>query len=78
MTGLLKSGVSAKIKITATGALAVPVLRCSFDIINWRLGELRKIDRKTRRILTMYKMLHPRPDTDRIYIKRKEGGRSLL
>jgi hypothetical protein len=26
----------------------------------------------------MYKMHHPKADIDRIYIKRKEGGRSLL
>ena len=26
----------------------------------------------------MYKMHHPKADTDRIYVKRKEGGRSLL
>jgi hypothetical protein len=34
---VLKSEVNAKNKITATGALAVPVLRYSFGIINWRL-----------------------------------------
>jgi hypothetical protein len=34
---LLKSVLNARNKITATGALAVPVLRYSFGIINWRL-----------------------------------------
>jgi hypothetical protein len=29
-------------------------------------------------MLTMYKMLHPKPDIDRLYVKRKEGGRGLL
>jgi len=38
---------------------------------------IRKIDRKTREVLTMYKMHHPKSDIDRIYVKRK-GGRSLL
>jgi len=46
MTDLLKSGLNAKYKITAIGALAIPVLRCSFGIINWRSEEIRKIDRK--------------------------------
>jgi len=32
---ILKSELHAKNKITAVGALAVPVLRYSFDIINW-------------------------------------------
>jgi len=31
-----KYEVNAKNKITATGALAVPVLRHSFSTINWR------------------------------------------
>jgi hypothetical protein len=67
----------AKNKITAIGALAVPVLRYSFGTINWRLEEIKKIDRKTRKILTMYKTQHPKPDTDRLYVKRKEGERGL-
>jgi Ni,Fe-hydrogenase III component G len=54
--------------ITASGALAVPVLRYSFGIINWRLGEIKKIDRKTRQILlTMHKMRHPTADMDRLH-----------
>jgi hypothetical protein len=55
----------------------VPVLRYSFGIINWRLEEIKKIDTKTRKILTMYKMHHPKADIDRLYVKKKEGGRGL-
>jgi hypothetical protein len=33
---ILKYEMNAKNKITATGALAVPVLRHSFSTINWR------------------------------------------
>ena len=29
-------------------------------------------------MLTMYKMHHPKADIDRLYIKRKEGGRGLM
>ena len=57
---ILKSELSARNKITAIGALAVPVLRYSFGIINWRTEEIKKIDRKTRKTLTMYKMHHPK------------------
>jgi energy-coupling factor transporter transmembrane protein EcfT len=39
---ILKSDLNAKNKITAIGALAVPLLRSSFGIINWRLEEIRK------------------------------------
>jgi hypothetical protein len=74
---ILKSKLNAKNKITAIGTLAIPVLRYSFGMINWRLEEIKKIDRKTTKILTMYKMYHPKTDIDRLYVKRKEGGRGL-
>jgi hypothetical protein len=40
---ILKSELHARNKITAIGALAVPVLRYSFGIINWRLEEIKQI-----------------------------------
>jgi len=61
-------------KITAIGELAVSVLRYSFGIINWRIEEIKKIDRKTRKMLTMYKRHHAKADIDSLYVKRKEGG----
>ena len=75
---ILKSELNARNKITAIGALAVPVLRYSFDIINWRTEEIKQIDRKTRKMLTMYKMHHPKAGIDRLYVKRKEGGRGMV
>jgi hypothetical protein len=72
---ILKSELNTNNKITAIGALAIPVLRYSFGIINWRLEEIKKIDRKTTKILIMYKMHHPKFDIDRLYVKRKEEGR---
>jgi len=54
------------------------VLRYSFGVIKWRTEEIKKIDKKTRKILTMYKMHHPQADIDRLYVKRKEGGRGLV
>ena len=37
-----------------------------------------KLDRKTRKFLTMAKMHHPKADVDRLYIPRKAGGRGLV
>jgi hypothetical protein len=63
----LKSELNARNKITAIGALVVPVLWYSFGIINWRIEEIKQIGRKTRKMLTMYKMHHPKADIDRLY-----------
>jgi hypothetical protein len=75
---ILKSELNARNKITEIGALAVPVLRYSFGIINWRLEEIKQIDRKIIKMLTMYKMHHPKVDMDRLYVKGKKGGRGLV
>jgi len=73
-----KSELNARNKITAIGGLAVPVLRYSFGIIKWRIEEIKQIDRKTRKMLTMHKIHHPKADIDRLYVKRREGGRGLV
>jgi len=39
---ILKSELNTRNKITAIGALTVPVLRYSFGIINWRTEEIKK------------------------------------
>jgi hypothetical protein len=75
---ILKSELNARNKITAIGAIAVPVLRYCSGIINWRIEEIKPIDMKTRKMLKMYKMHYPKADIDRLYVKRKEGGRGLL
>ena len=46
--------------------------------MNWRKSEQQDIDRKTRKLFTMYGALHPKSDVDRLYIPRKEGGKGLI
>ena len=36
------------------------------------------MDRKTRKLLTICGALHPRTNTDRLYIKKDDGGRGLI
>jgi hypothetical protein len=38
----------------------------------------KKLDRKTRKILTIHGEHQPRADTDRLYVPRKEEGRALM
>lgn len=75
---ILKSELNALNRITAINSLAVPVVSYSFNIINWTLNDLRRMDRKTRKMLTMYSMHHPKADIERLYLPRREGGRGLL
>ena len=74
---ILRTELNGKNKIEAVNSLAVPVVQYSFGIIDWKISELKKIDTKTRKLLNMHKMLHPKADVERLYIPRKDGGRGL-
>jgi hypothetical protein len=63
--------LNVKNRITVTGELAVLELSYSFGISNIRLEEIKKILRKTRTILIMYKMHHPNADTNKLYVTKK-------
>ena len=74
---ILRTELNGRNKIEAINSLAVPVVQYSFGIIDWKISEL-KIDTKTRKLLNMQKMLHPKADVERLYIPRKDGGRGLI
>ena len=41
------------------------------------MSEIKKMDRKTRKMLTIERMNHPKADVERIYLPRQVGGRGL-
>ena len=57
---------------------AVPVIRYSAGIVDWKNSELHNMDRKTRKVLSMYQALHPRSNVDRLYLPCSKGGKGLL
>ena len=57
---------------------AVPVIRHSVGIVDWRNSELHSMDKKTRKVLNMYQALRPRLNVSRLYLPRSEGGKGLL
>ena len=57
---------------------AVSVVRYTAELFVWSTRELKAMDIKTRKILVMNRALHIRSNVDRLYIKRKEGGRGLM
>eukprot|EP00957_Ditylum_brightwellii_P140305 10690507-Ditylum_brightwellii.AAC.1 len=61
----------------AIGAYAVPVMRYTFGIMKWIKGELLKLDRKTRKLLTAHGHHHLRADVNRLYLHQTKGGRGL-
>ena len=55
----------------------VPLIRYSGPFLKWTRDELKQMDQRTRKLMTMLKALHPRDDVDRLYVSRKEGGRGI-
>ena len=75
---ILGSELNGNNKVIAINSYAVPVIQYSFGIINWKLEEIRKIDRKFRKLLTMHGLHNPKADVDRLYVNRQMGGRGLI
>ena len=75
---VLKSKLNAANQFEAINTLAIPVVTYSFNIINWKMSDIKKLDTKTRKILTMERMHHPKTDVNRLYLPRAEGGRGLI
>ena len=75
---VLKSKLNGGNLVHGVNAWAVSLLRYSATFVSWRKSELQAIDRKTRKLFTLYGASHPKSDVDRLYIRRKEGGRGLI
>ena len=75
---IMKNRLSGRNKITAINTWGVSLMRYGASIVKWTKSELDEIDRKTRKVMTMNKELHPRSDVDRLCVSRMEGGRGLI
>ena len=65
--------------VKAINTWAVSLMRHSAGIVEWTIkADLDVTDRKTRKLMTMYGMLHLRSNVSRLYLPRSEGGRGLL
>ena len=75
---VLKSKLNGENLVRGVNTWAVSLLRYSEAFVSWRKSELQAINRKTRKLFTIYGALHLKSDVDRSYIPRKEGGRGLI
>ena len=74
---LLETKLNSRNLIKGINTWAVPLVRYSGPFLKWTREELKQMDQRTRKLITMHKALHPRDDVDRLYVSRKEGGRGL-
>ena len=74
---LLETKLTSRNLIKGINTWTVPVIRYSGPFLKWTRDEFKKMNQKTRKLMTMHKALHPRDNVDRLYVSRKEGGRGL-
>ena len=74
---LLETKLASRNLIKGINTWAAPLVRYSRPFLKWTRDELKQMDQRTRKLMTMHKTLHPRDDVDRLYVSRKEGGRGL-
>ena len=61
---IVKSRLNGGNKIIAINTWGVSLMRYDAGIVKWTKSELDDIDRKTRKVVTINKKLHPRSDVD--------------
>jgi hypothetical protein len=55
----------------------MPVLSYTGGVIEWTQSKVEELDRKTWKTHNMFKGLHPRSYTHRLYLPRQKGGQGL-
>ena len=75
---LFRSKLNGGNVVAGTNAWAVGIIRYSAGILDWNKKELKDMDIKTRKIMTLNGALHPRSDVSRLYLPRSEVGRGMI
>ena len=74
---LLETKLSSRNLIKGIDTWAVLLVRYFGRFLKWTRDKLKQMDQRTRKLMTMHKILHPRDDVDRLCVSKKEGERRL-
>ena len=69
------SELSAYNKVIDHNSFALPILVPTFGILDWSIQDIKDLDIKTRKQLTMSGNFLLNSDIDLLYIQRNQGGR---
>ena len=70
---ILKTELNSKNRITAINTLAIPVITYTFNITDWNLSIVKRLDVKIKKMMTTHSMHHPKADIHRLYLPRSNG-----
>ena len=74
---ILKTEVNSKNRITAINMLVIPVITYSFNITDWNLNEVKRLDIKVRKMMPTHDIHHLKANIHHLYLPRSNGGRGL-
>ena len=63
-----KSHLNSKNVIEFINSRAISIIRYSAGIVEWTMQEVQQLDRKTRKLLTIYNMFLRKGDVDRSFV----------
>ena len=72
---LLETKLYSRNLIKGINVWVVPLKRYSGPFLKCTREKLKRMEQKTRKLMTRHKALHPRDDIDRLFVSRKEGGK---
>ena len=75
---ILKSKLNGGNLVQRVSTWVASPLRYSAAFTSWRKCGLQAVDRKTRKLLTIYGRSHQKSGVGRLHIPRKDGGRCLI
>ena len=75
---ILKTEPNSVNRIQTIDTLVISVVTYSFSIINWNLSDIKKMDMKTRKLLTCNKIHHLKAHVKRLYVPIRAGVRGLM
>ena len=77
VTKIWKSELSSFNKVIAHNTFSIPVLTTTVRVIDWTIEEIKEIDTRTRKHLTMTGNFHPNGDIEKLYLPRSQGRRGI-
>ena len=75
---ILKSKLNSINLFLGINSWAVATVRYSVAVLDWTMEEIDQMDRKTRKLLTIYGAFHPKSNANQLNMKRKQGGEGLI
>ena len=74
---ILKTELKSKNRITVISMPAISMITYSFDIIDWNLREIKRLDVKVRKMMTKHSMHYPKANIHHVYLPISNAGRGL-